>query len=271
MIKSINGWTFPRGTAWANAAAQAQSAGFAAIEPTLEAEGELTPETDEAACRKIGDAIREAGLEVASLACGMFWEANYASPTKSGRRRARELTMAGLDRARWLGTDALLVVPAVVGHFGRPAEPVTAYEEALTKTYEALRDLAPEAEARGVSIAIENVWNQFLLSPVETRQLIDRVNSPWIGVYFDVGNVLKFGYPEDWITTLNGRIKRVHLKDFKLDVGTLDGFCPLGDGDVNWPAVMAALRQQGYDGPLTFEGPGDLADISRRIDRILAT
>lgn len=271
MVKSINGWTFPAGTPWAEAARLARSAGFGAIEPTLDPEGALTPTTGEVACRQMGEAIREAGLEVASLACGMFWQTHYASPIKADRNKARALTLAGLDRAQWLGAPALLVVPGVVGHFERPSRPVVAYADALAYSYDALRELAFEAEARAVTIAIENVWNQFLLSPVEMRELVDRVNSPWVGVYLDVGNVLKFGFPQDWIDTLGRRIARVHLKDFKLSVGTLDGFCPLGDGDVDWPEVMTALQRQRYDGPLTFEGPGDLADISRRIDSILAS
>ena len=270
MIKGINGWTFPAGTRWADAARLARRAGFDAIEPILEAHGELTPATDEGSCRQVGTAIRELGLEVGSLATGLFWETHYTSPEAAVRTRARELTIAGLDRARWLGAPALLVVPGVVGHFERPKQPVIGYADALNYACEALEKLSAEAESRGVVIAVENVWNQFLLSPVEMREFIDRVNSPWFGVYLDVGNVLKFGFPRDWIDTLGQRITRVHLKDFKLEVGTIDGFCPLGDGDVDWPAVMAALRRQRYDGPITFEGPGDLTDISGRIDRILA-
>lgn len=269
MKKSINGWTFAAGTSLAEAAKAARAAGFEAFEPTLGLEGELTTTTEEATCRKLGDQIRRAGLEVASLACGLFWQACYTSPLAGDRARAKEWTMAGLDRAQWLGTDALLVVPGMISNFEKPTRPVCGYADALRLAYEALRELAGEAEARGVIIAIENVWNQFLLSPVEMRDLIDRVNSPWVQAYFDTGNVLKFGFPQDWIDTLGQRIARIHLKDFKIAVGTLDGFCPLGDGDADWPAIIAALKRVGYDGPLTYEGPGDLSEVSRRIDRIL--
>jgi L-ribulose-5-phosphate 3-epimerase len=270
VIKSINGWAFPKATPLAEAARLAKQAGFEAVEPTLDAEGELTPVTGESDCRRIGDAIRGAGLQVASLATGLFWERNYTSPDPQVRAGAMELTRLGLQQAQWLGAPVLLVVPGVVGHPANPARQVTGYADALHYAYVALRELALDAESHGAILAIENVWNQFLLSPVEMRDFIDRINSPWVGAYLDVGNVLKFGFPQDWIEVLGGRVVRVHLKDFKVRVVTKDGFCGLGEGDVDWPAVMAALRRQRYDGPLTYEGRGDLADISQRIDRIMA-
>ena len=271
MKKSINGWTFPAGKPIAEIVKEVKAAGFQAFEPTIGADGELNTASSEAACRKIGDTIRNAGLEVASAACGLFWEKHYTSPDAGVRKAAKELTVACLERAAWLGTDALLVVPGVVSHFENPTKPVIGYAEALKLAYDALRELAPAAEKTGVIIAIENVWNGFLVSPVEMRDLIDRVNSPFVQAYFDVGNILKIGFPQDWIATLGARIRRIHLKDFKVAVGNIDGFCQLGDGDANWPAVISALKQAGYNGPLTYEGPGDLADISRRIDRILAS
>ncbi len=174
-----------------------------------------------------------------------------------------------LDRAAWIGTDAILVVPAVVGRAG-DATPTTRYADALNRTYDALAQLRFEAEDRGVRIALENVWNRFLLSPIETAGLIDRLATPWIGVYFDTGNVMPFGYPEDWIATLGPRIVRVHLKDYALARPGPDGFCPLGEGDVNWPAVITALKTHaGYKGPMTYEGPGDPNEIAQRLDTIL--
>jgi len=269
LVKAVNGWTFAPGTALVQAAKASALAGFGAFEPVLNAEGELSLATAEAECRKLGDTIRAAGLGVASLACGLFWQWHFTAQSPADRRKAWDITIAGLDRARWLGTDALLVIPGVVTHFRRPRELLCGYADALKLTFDALRGLVAEAEKRGVVLAIENVWNQFLLSPVEICELIDRLNSPWVRVCLDVGNVVKFGLPEDWVDTLGRRICRVHLKDFKTAVGTVEGFCLPGDGDVNWPAVMAALKRIHYSGPLIFEGRGDLVDISRRIDAVL--
>jgi L-ribulose-5-phosphate 3-epimerase len=270
MIKSINGWTFPADLPIAEAARQAKAAGFAALEPTLNAAGELTPTTDEATCRRIGDEIRDAGLQVASLATGLFWQTHYTLPNAADREAALELTLACLDRARWLGTDTLLVVPGMVRHNDRPQQLVCGYADALMQSHRALQQLIPEAERRGVVLALENVWNSFLLSPVELADFVDRLNSPWVGVYLDIGNLLRCGVPEDWIRILGRRIARVHAKDYQVAVGTRLGFVPPGDGDADWPAIMAALREVGYDGPLTLEGRGDLADLAARMDRILA-
>jgi len=268
VLASINAWTFPKGTDAETMARSAAEAGFEGIELTLDAEGYLTAEAPRAACEQIREIFAEAALPIVSLATGLFWKVNYGDADPAVRQRAIDLTLAGLDRAVWLGTDALLVVPAVVGRWNSAA-PQVAYADALARTLDALHQLAGEAEDRGVHIAIENVWNRFLLSPVEMRDLIDRVNSPWVGVYLDVGNVMAFGYPADWIDTLGKRIVRVHIKDYDLDRPGPSGFCPLGEGSVDWPAVMAALRRIGYDGPLTYEGSGELKDIARRLRRIV--
>jgi hexulose-6-phosphate isomerase len=113
--------------------------------------------------------------------------------------------------------------------------------------------LKEEAEATKVSICLENVWNKFLLSPLEMRDFIDKINSPYVGVYLDVGNVIYTGYPEHWIRILGKRIKKVHFKDFRRKVGTLEGFVDLLAGDVNFPEVMQAFKEVGYDDYVTAE------------------
>ena len=118
---------------------------------------------------------------------------------------------------------------------------------------DAVASLLPLAAASKIAIGLENVWNKFLVDPFAMRAFIDQFNSDWLGAYFDVGNAMLVGYPEQWIRILGKRIKRVHLKDFRRGVGTADGFVDLLAGDVNWPEVMKALRDAGYSGPLTAE------------------
>ena len=118
------------------------------------------------------------------------------------------------------------------------------YDRAL----EAVKKLAPIAQENGVEIGLENVWNNFLLSPLEMRNFIDAVGSDWVGAYFDVGNVVYSGYPEHWIRILGKRIKKVHFKDYRRNPGTLNAFVDLLSGDVNWPEVMKAFRDVGYEG-----------------------
>jgi hexulose-6-phosphate isomerase len=127
------------------------------------------------------------------------------------------------------------------------------YQTVWDRATEGVRSALGTAEECKVSIGIENVWNKFLLSPLEMRGFIDQFDSPWVGSYFDVGNVIAFGYPDQWIRILGSRIKAVHVKDFRRAVGTAEGFVDLCEGDVPWPAVMAALRDVGYAGPLTAE------------------
>lgn len=269
MRKGINAWTLPRPVSWAEAAPRVRAAGFETVEPTLEVSGETAITTPEADCRQVAETIRAAGLAISSLACGLFWETHYTSPDPAVRARARELTIACLDRAMWMGAPVLLVVPGVVVH-PRTKAFICPYQDALRYALEALQDLKFEAERRGVIIALENVWNGFLMSPVEMREFLDRVNSCWVGAYLDPGNVLRYGVPEDWVRTLGRRIARVHAKDYDTARDGREGFCPLGEGSVNWRAVLLALRETGYDGPLTFEGAAALEDASRRMDAILS-
>ena len=127
------------------------------------------------------------------------------------------------------------------------------YDVVYDRALEAMKELKADAEAAGVVIALENVWNKFLLSPLEMRNFIDAVGSDYVKVYFDVGNTQFIGFPEHWIKILGSRIARIHMKDFKEAIGNLDGFCELLQGNVNFPAVMKALREVGYDSYLTTE------------------
>ena len=247
MKASISPWSFPGGlvglTDYAAAARQAKAAGFAGIEVALSPQGAVTPETKDADLAKVAQSIRDAGIEVAGLATGMLWEAPLTHPDAKIRDRGRELVRRMIGAAPVLGTNAILVVPGAVDVFFLPDAPVVDYRDAWSRASEAISSLVPEAQAAGVRLGIENVWNRFLLSPLEMCQFVDQFKSKAVGAYFDVGNVMLLGYPEQWVRALGDRIIRVHFKDFKRSVGTAGGFVDILSGDVNWPEVVKALRE----------------------------
>lgn len=263
MKKGIWVGCFPPGVAAEERFALAREAGFDGIE--LQADAALVE--DEPRLRRLAEAARRT-VPVCSLMCG--GSRKLASPDDGERAAALEHVRSSLRAAALLGTDTLLVIPAYVD------ERVT-YEEAWERGQAGLRAVLPTAEEHGVCLAVENVWNRFLLSPLEMARFVDEAADPLVRSYLDVGNAVLVGYPEQWVATLGGRIRRVHLKDFRRAVGTHTGFVPLGDGDVDWPAVMAALRRVGYDGYLTSETDpvrhvpdGGVADLARRIDALMA-
>jgi len=273
MKKSISAWAFDPKRPLSEVFALAKENGFEAVEVAVAEEGELTPSTTEEACARVREQAAKAGVELSSVASGMGWKYPLTAPDADVRRKGIEATAGSLRVTRALGLDTILLVPGGVGADFVDGFIKAPYDVAYENAQASLRELKPVAEETQVAIGVENVWNMFLLSPLEMRDFLDQIGSNYIGSYFDVGNVIATGYPEQWIDILGSRIKKVHFKDFKRSVGTLAGFCDLTEGDVDWPAVMAALRQIGYDGPVTaefFDCEGDLRKISGAMDRILA-
>lgn len=248
-------------------------AGFAGVEVTIGEQGELTPDASPDECARIVAEAAKAGIVLTGLASGFGWGAPMTCQDESVRKRGIELNRGALRVARQLGIDAILVVPGGVGADFIPDFQGAPYDVAYDNALSALKQLAPLAEELGVTLGVENVWNKFLLSPLEMRDFLDKIGSPRVGSYFDVGNVVATGYPQQWIRILGERIRRVHFKDFKREVATIDGFCDLLDGDTDYAAVMNGLRAIGYDGPVAaefFDVEGDLPKISAAMDRILA-
>ena len=169
------------------------------------------------------------------------------------------------------GADTVLVVPAVVN-------PETSYQQAWERSQTQIRKILPLAEEVKVIVAVEEVWNKFLLSPLEMARYVDEFQSPWVRSYFDVGNVVLYGYPQDWIRTLGKRIVKLHIKDFSFREDPrikkrVADFVNLRDGDIDWKEVYRALSEIGYQGSATVELDGGgkeyLADVSHRFDLIL--
>jgi L-ribulose-5-phosphate 3-epimerase len=274
MKKGISVWAFDPARPLPEVFRMAKEAGFDGVEVAIAVDGPITPQTTEAECQQILAQAADAGVEIPSLASGLGWAFPITAEDAEVRQKGIDATAASLRVARYLNTDAILLVPGGVGAEFIPGFPVTRYDIAYANALAALKTLAPVAAETGVTIGIENVWNKFLLSPLEMRDFIDAAGgTPLIGSYFDVGNVIATGYPEQWIEILGSRIARVHFKDFKRSVGNLSGFCDLGDGDVNWPAVLEALAHIGYQGYVTaefFNCEGDLAKIAGAMEQILS-
>lgn len=230
----------------------AKSAGFDGIELALDEDSMVSMKSTKEDILEVKKMAEEIGLELYSVASGLYWQYNYTSANPENVKYAKEITKKQLQVASWLGCDTILVVPGAVEVAFDPGE-VVEYDVAYERALEALRELAPVAEELNVHIGVENVWNRFLLSPMEMADFIDKVGSTHVGSYFDVGNVLYDGYPEHWIKILNKRIKKVHFKDYRRAAGDLYGFVDLLAGEVNYPAVMAQLESVGYDNWVTAE------------------
>ena len=252
MKKGINIWSFSGGMKMTDCMVLAKKAGYDGIELSLDEEGEVSLVSSEKDLLALKRTAEEVGIEVPSIASGLYWTYPATSPDPAIRQKSGDIVKKQLEVAAVFGADSILVVPGAVTGPSADSEAVP-YDVAYDRALEAFAGLKGEAAANQVNIGLENVWNKFLLSPLEMRNLIDQIDSPWIGSYFDIGNVLLFGYPEQWVRILGNRIKKVHIKDFRQSVGTLGGFVDLLAGDVNFPEVMKAFREIGYDDYITAE------------------
>ena len=232
--------------------------GFEQIEcPTTEDPGQA---------EEIKRAAEGSGLRIHSV----MNQAHWKYPLSSGDPAVVATSVKGMEtslrNAHFWGADTVLLVPAVV-------DAKTRYGEAWKRSQEQIRSLIPLAQELKVIIAVEEVWNKFLLSPLEFASYVDSFNSPWIRAYFDVGNVVISGYPQDWIRTLGPRIVKLHIKDFKF-TNREAKMVALREGEIDWPEVYTALAEIGYKGTATVELPkGDkdyLLEVSRRFDLILS-
>lgn len=218
------------------------------------------------------DAMKETGLVASSVCNSKHWSLLMSSPDRKVRLDGIEAQIHAMEDAKAYGTDAVLLVPGRV-------DASTSYEDCWKRSTACIKELIPVAKDLKVKICVENVWNNFLLSPLEARDYIDQFNSKWVKFYFDCGNVLKFGWPEQWVQILGNRIGRIHIKEFSNTLensqGRGKGFgVPLGEGEVDWAAVMANIKATYGGGWLTTEQgssptPEALKDLCTRLEKIM--
>jgi hexulose-6-phosphate isomerase len=272
-VKSICSVNFPKEMPLSECFKRAKAAGFDAMEISVGRDVALEVSSDDA--KRLRDAAQSAGIKIATL-----WvsEPLHANPLNADDPATRARGVDAIRTAIRIASDvncgALLLYAVRLGN-----GPKFQYgsQETWDRFTSELRTLVPDAERARVLLDPENVWNKFLLSPLEMRAFVDQFQSPWVQTHFDVGNVMQYGYPEDWILTLGQRIKRVHFKDYKLSTkGEQGRFVDLLEGDVNWKNVMAALVKIRYSGFISPEidydpnQPDQLRKVSTALDKILS-
>ena len=231
----------------------AQKAGYDGVEPVMSESGYLNPSTSQKEILAMRRMAEDLGLEIPSVGVWSLWENNLVSDQESIRNKAFSIVQKQIEAAHLLGADTILVVPGYVGcSFASKPEKIR-YDIAYERSQDALSRLSRDAQQAGVAIGIENVWNRFLLSPLEIRRFLDEIGSDWVGMYLDVGNVIYTGYPEQWIELLAGRIKKLHMSDYRFDQAGIGAFVDLFAGDVDFPAVAEAIAKIGYDDYITLE------------------
>jgi L-ribulose-5-phosphate 3-epimerase len=233
----------------ADSLAYAKETGYESLELVVREQADLKPDTDEAMLKAMRQEAERLGMTIPSLV------PQAANTLASADPAAREAAVEGIRKAirlaQGLGADTILVHPGQL-------TPQVRYDVMYDNVQTAMRQLVSDAERARVAVGVENVWNKFLLSPLEAKRFCDEIGSEHIGVYFDVGNFVPWAFPEQWIEMLGRHIKKVHFKDFKRRGHE---FVPLLEGDVDWPAVMAALRGVGYDTEVIQEVAGDEAGM----------
>lgn len=272
-IKSICSVIFPPKTPLAERFARAKDAGFDAIE--LRMTEDVSVDSTPGQMRQLADDARKAGVFIASMWVSRpLVDTPINSPDPAVREQGVVAIKKSIELARLVGCGALLIYPARLGSGPRFE---IGSEDTWNRVTAAFREAIPAAERAKVILTPENVWNKFLLSPLEMRAFVDQFHSPWLQTHFDIGNCMQYGYPQDWILTLGSRIKRIHVKDYKLSTrGEQGRFVGLLEGDVDWKGVMAALVKIGYRGTLSPEvgydpkEPDQLKKVSLALDKILA-
>lgn len=270
MKKGIHYWALPKAYTLREKMKFAKEAGFEGLELVITETGDLTLSSSKEELKAIKQMAREEDITLLALSSSLNWKASLTSDKVEIRDKAKDLLIRQMEIASTLGIEIILALPGFVTvdfttdamhpaisthnlNCYYPGQEIIDYETAFFRSLSAFRELAPVAERMGIMIGIENIWNHFLLSPMEMRDLIDGIHSEAVGVYLDIGNIYPWGYPEQWIRTLGHRIKRVHIKDFVKENNSIRGFVDLLSGDIPFLPIIKELYQTGYNGWITAE------------------
>jgi hexulose-6-phosphate isomerase len=256
--KSINQWAFPYPDKMSleQCLQLAKDAGFDGIELNYDLDNDLSPKSGPKEFAAIAKTAERIGIAISGVCSFLFWPYPLSSNDPAKRGRGMELAGKMVEAAHHLGTQNLLVVPGAVCIPWRTDHEPVPNDVCDKRAREAVGKMLPAAEKHKVSLNIENIFfNGYLMTPAEMAAFVDSFGSEWVKVHFDSGNVMEYQYPEHWIAQLGKRIKNVHLKEYtkKGTDHSLEAFRPLLDGTTNWPAVLEAFDQTGYQGYLTFE------------------
>jgi hexulose-6-phosphate isomerase len=247
MRKAIMANTFPAGMPLADQFHVSAETGFAGIEIGLAREGFFSIDGDPADTDTVARLAHETGLTISGMLAGPLGQIPPTSNDPSVRAEAVRVVRRTIEVAPHLGVDTLLLVPGRV-------EVDVPYGVAWDRALAFVRELIPDCERHGITLAVENVWNRMIYSPIEMRHFVETIGHPLVGVYWDAGNHAPYTWPQHWPPVLGNHIRRVHVKGFNTNAGpTWPGFVRLLDGTIDWPAVMASLRAIGYDGWVTIE------------------
>jgi len=234
-----------------------KAAGFEGVEPMSHMNQE-----------EVLKALDATGLKAASVCCNTHWSQPLSHPDEKVRKQGREGLELSLRDAKRYGATSVLLVPGVVGKDVN-------YDQCFERSVAEIKQVVPMAKDLGVKIAIENVWNNFITKPEQAIAFLNAIDSPEVGWHFDIGNVIRYGAPEEWIPVLGKRILKLHIKEFSKEKGFGVKFF---EGDNKWPAIMKALDDIGYNSWGISEQPGNqssdaaaLKDLSQRMDKIFAS
>ncbi len=209
-------------------------------------------------------ASEKTGIKIHGVIDSVHWRDTLSHADEAVRAKGLAALQGAIEDAAFYGSDTVLLVPGVV------KDDVT-YEQCYERSQAEIKKALPLAEQRKIKVCIETVWNNFLTKPEQLISFVDDLHSPWVGAYFDCSNMIKYGVPSaEWIRKLGRRLVKFDFKGYS----NTKSWCPIGEGDEDWPEVLKALGEIGYDGWATSEvaggGEKELADIAERMKKVLA-